>query len=53
MKIRVTARDENGDMREVEGEGVDYQTAKAGLLEGVPDDLQVLLIKVDRPEVIR
>jgi hypothetical protein len=39
-----------GDVREVEAEGADYQTVKAGLLEGVPDDLQVLMIKVDRAE---
>ena len=51
MKIKVTARNKTtGDTRDVEAEGTDYQTVKAGLLENVPDDLQVLMIKVDRPE---
>lgn len=51
MKVRVSARDKtSGDVREVEAEGTDYQTVKAGLLDGVPEDLQVLMIKADRPE---
>lgn len=54
MKVRVSARDKTtGDVREVAAEGTDYQTVKAGLLESVPDDLQLLAIKVDRPEVSR
>jgi hypothetical protein len=51
MKIRVSARDKTtGDVRGVEAEGPDYQTVKADLIESVPDDLQLLFIKADRPE---
>lgn len=51
MKIKVTARNKTtAEVREVEAEGAEYQTVKAGLLDNVPDDMQVLMIKVDRPE---
>ena len=54
MKVRVSARDKTtGEVREVAAEGTDYQTVKAGLLENVPDDLQVIMIRTDRPEVVR
>ena len=48
MKVRVSARSKTGEVSEAEGEGADYQTVKAGLLEGMPDDLQTLMIRVDR-----
>nr|WP_181035642.1 hypothetical protein [Clavibacter michiganensis] len=54
MKVRVSARDKTtGEVREVAAEGTDYQKVKAGLLENVPGDLQVIMIRTDRPEVIR
>jgi hypothetical protein len=53
MKIRVSARDRTtGTVREVAAEGTDYQTVKAALLESVPDNLQLVMIKVDRPDTI-
>jgi hypothetical protein len=52
MKVTVSARDKTtGSVREVAAEGADYQTVKAGLLESVPDALQVLMIKVERPDM--
>ena len=54
MKVRVSARDKTtGEVREVSAEGADYHAVKAGLLENVPDDLQVIMIRTDRPEVVR
>jgi hypothetical protein len=53
VKVRVSARDKTGDVSEVEAEVPDYQAVNAGLLESMPGESQVLMIKVDRPEVVR
>lgn len=48
MKVRVSVRSKTGEVSEVEGEGADYQMVKAGLLERMPDELQMLMVRVDR-----